>query len=70
MESVWRRYRDLTVKSNRENFWDADCTCPYSPYGRVEGRTIMMTWKFDDVVHIGWLFIGEYGVDTCVVGSE
>jgi hypothetical protein len=38
MESVWRRYRDLTAKSNRSKL-DADCTCPYSPYGHVEGRT-------------------------------
>jgi hypothetical protein len=30
-ESVWRRYRDLFAEPNRQKF-DADCTCPYSPY--------------------------------------
>jgi hypothetical protein len=30
-ESVWRRYRDLFAKTNRQKF-DADYTCPYSPY--------------------------------------
>jgi hypothetical protein len=36
-ESVWRRYRNLFAKANRQNFWDDDCTCPYSPYGDVAG---------------------------------
>jgi hypothetical protein len=39
-----------------------DCTCPY---GHVAGRTIMLTWQRDDVATAGWLFVGEYGDDTC-----
>jgi hypothetical protein len=66
MEEISRSVR----QAKQAKIWDADCTCPYSPYGHVEGRTIMMTWQFDDMAHIGWLFVGEYGVDTCLVGSE
>jgi hypothetical protein len=40
MEEISRFYRQ--VKQVKKG--DADCTCPYSPYGHVEGRTIMMTW--------------------------
>jgi hypothetical protein len=54
MESVWRRYRDFTVESKRSNL-GVDCTCPYSPYGHVEGRTISLTWQLDDMAHFGWL---------------
>jgi hypothetical protein len=39
-ESVWRRYRDLFVEPNRQKF-DADCTCPYSPY-RTRGRSVQV----------------------------
>jgi hypothetical protein len=28
-------------------------------------RTIMMTWKLDDVAHFHWLVFGKYGIDTC-----
>jgi hypothetical protein len=50
-ESVWRRYRDLFAKPNRQKF-DADCTCPYSPYGLMwQGRT-------DRTVMMWQLFIG------------
>jgi hypothetical protein len=44
---------DRQVKQGK--IWDADCTCPYSPYGHVEGRTIMLTWqrKMWRIV-IGW----------------
>jgi hypothetical protein len=31
-------------QAKQVKIWDADCTCLYSPYGHVEGRTIMMTW--------------------------
>jgi hypothetical protein len=44
MESVWRRYRNFTVKVKQVKI-GADCTCPYSPYGHVEGRTMMLTWQ-------------------------
>jgi hypothetical protein len=40
---------DRQVKQGK--IWDADCTCPYSPYGHVEGRTILLTWQFDDVAY-------------------
>jgi hypothetical protein len=48
---------DRQVKQGK--IWDADCTCPYSPYGHVEGRTIMMTWHIDDVAHFGWMFVDQ-----------
>jgi hypothetical protein len=38
---------DRKVKQGK----NADCTCPYSPYGHVEGRTIMLMWQRDDVAH-------------------
>jgi hypothetical protein len=40
MEEISRFYRQVKQVKKR----DADCTCPYSPYDHVEGRTIMMTW--------------------------
>jgi hypothetical protein len=49
-ESVWRRYRDLFAKPNRQKF-DADCTCPYSPYSPYglmwQGHTdrMVVTWQ-------------------------
>jgi hypothetical protein len=61
-ESVWRRYRDLFAEPNRQKF-DADCTCPYSPY-RTRGRSVhadvagydshmAMMWH----VFNGWLLV-------------
>jgi hypothetical protein len=38
-------------QAKQAKIWDADCTCPYSPYGHVEGRTIMMTWQLGDVAY-------------------
>ena len=59
-------YMEEISRSDRQvkqvKIWDADCTCPYSPYGHVEGRTIMMKWQFDDVVHNGWLFVGAFSL--------
>jgi hypothetical protein len=66
MEEILRFDRQV----KQVKIWDADCTCPYSPYGHVEGRTIMMTWQLADVAHFDWLFVGVYSVDTCLVGSE
>jgi hypothetical protein len=48
MEEISRSVR----QAKQAKIWDADCTCPYSPYGHVEGRTIMMTWQFDDVAFL------------------
>jgi hypothetical protein len=59
---------DRQVKQGK--IWDADCTCPYSPYGHVEGRTILLTWQFDDVAIGGWLFIDESCDDTCHIGKQ
>jgi hypothetical protein len=30
-----------------------------------QGRTIMMMWQFDDVVHFRWMIVGISDVDTC-----
>jgi hypothetical protein len=48
---------DRQVKQGK--IWDAYCTCPYSPYRHMEGRTIMMTWHIDDVVQSGWVIIDQ-----------
>jgi hypothetical protein len=45
--------------------WDADCTCPYSLYGHVEGRTIMVMWQFDDMVYLYWMVVAQWSVDMC-----
>jgi hypothetical protein len=60
-ESVWRRYRDLFAKPNRQKF-DADCTCPYSPYGDVAGPYRPYG---GDVADVDWSIVGESDVDTC-----
>jgi hypothetical protein len=67
MEEISRSVR----QAKQAKIWDADCTCPYSPYGHVEGRTIMMMWQFDDVAYFYWTVVGECCVDTChyMVGS-
>jgi hypothetical protein len=57
-ESVWRRYRDLFAEPNRQKFFDADCTCPYSPY-RTRGRTVQHTW------HVRTGHVAAPGDDTC-----
>jgi hypothetical protein len=66
MEEISRFDRQV----KQEKIWDVDCTCPYSPYGHVEGCTIMMTWCIDDVVQSGWMFVDQWCADTChyVVG--
>jgi hypothetical protein len=45
---------DRKVKQGKND----DCTCPYSPYGHVAGRTIMLTWqrKVWHIVIGWWLF--------------
>ena len=47
MEEISRSVR----QAKQAKIWDADCTCPYSPYGHVEGRTIMMTLQLGDVAY-------------------
>jgi hypothetical protein len=46
-------------QAKQAKIWDADCTCPYSPYGHVEGRTIMMMWQVGDMVHFDWMFVDQ-----------
>jgi hypothetical protein len=48
MEEISRSVR----QAKQAKFWDADCTCPYSPYSDVTGpydRTVM-TWR----ILVGW----------------
>jgi hypothetical protein len=40
MEKISRSVR----KAKQAKFWDADCTCPYSPYRHVSVRTVL-TWQ-------------------------
>jgi hypothetical protein len=61
MEEISRSDR----QAKQVKIWDADCTCPYSPYGHVEGRTIMLMWQRADVVHLYWTVDSESDVDTC-----
>jgi hypothetical protein len=67
MDSIWRRYRDLFVKPNRQKKIDADCTSPYSPYGDVEGP--YKPYR-GDVVDVGWLTVVESRADTCLFGDK
>ena len=41
---------------------DADCTCPYSPYGDVAGSYRPYG---GDVADVDWSTLGESDVDTC-----
>jgi hypothetical protein len=52
-------------QGKQAKIWDADCTCPYSPYGHVEGHTIMVTWQFDDVAYLYGMMVVQWSVDTC-----
>ena len=45
MEEISR----FDCQDKQGKIWDADYTCPYSPYSHVEGRTIMMTWQLGDM---------------------
>jgi hypothetical protein len=33
----------------------------------VEGRTILLTWQTDDVAIVGWIFVSELEIDTCLL---
>jgi hypothetical protein len=57
MEEISRFDRQV----KQAKIWDADCTCPYSPYGHVEGRTIMLMWQKTDVAYLYWLIIRRIG---------
>jgi hypothetical protein len=59
MEEISRSVR----QAKQAKFLDADCTCPYSPYGDVAGPYMTVRWMMWQ--HFYWLVVGEYGVDTC-----
>jgi hypothetical protein len=69
-ESVWRRYRDLSAKPNRQNFGMLTVPVRTVRTDTWQGRTIMMTWQVEDVVHFYWLMVVQLDVDTCLIGSE
>jgi hypothetical protein len=54
-------------QAKQAKFLDADCTCPYSPYGDVAGPYRPYG---DDVAVIYWLVAGVLDGDTCPVGGE
>jgi hypothetical protein len=54
-------------QAKQENFLDADCTCPYSPYGDVAGPYRPYG---DDVEVDYWLVVGVLDGDTCPVEGE
>jgi hypothetical protein len=54
-------------QAKQAKFLDADCTCPYSPYGDVAGPYRPYG---DDVAVVYCLVAGESGGDTCPVGGK
>jgi hypothetical protein len=54
-------------QAKQVKFLDADCTCPYSPYGDVVGPYRSYD---DDVVVDYWLVVGVLDGDTCPVEGE
>jgi hypothetical protein len=54
-------------QAKHAKFLDADCTCPYSPYGDMAGPYRPYG---DDVVVVYWLVAGESGGDMCLVGGK
>jgi hypothetical protein len=66
MEEISRSVR----QAKQVKFWGVDCTClysPYSPYGDVAG--LYRPYR-GGVATAGWLFVGEYGDDTCRIDSK
>jgi hypothetical protein len=56
MEEISRSVR----QAKQAKIWDADCTCPYSPYGHVAGPYHHDDVAGDDVAHFYWLVV-QYG---------
>jgi hypothetical protein len=69
-ESVWRRYRDLSAKPNRQKFGMLTVPVRTVRTATWQGRTIMMMWQVEDVVHLYWLIVVQLDVDTCHIGSK
>jgi hypothetical protein len=63
MEKISRSVR----QAKQAKFLDADCTCPYSPYGDVAGPYRSYG---DDMAVVDWLVSGELGGDTCPIGGK
>jgi hypothetical protein len=65
MEKISRSVR----QAKQAKILDADCTCPYSPYGPTwQGRTIhTMMCQVDDVARIHWLMVVESNRMTRVI---
>ena len=63
MEEISRSVR----QAKQAKFLDADCTCPYSPYGDVAGPYRLYG---DDMAVVYCLVSGESGGDTCPVGGK
>jgi hypothetical protein len=63
MEEISRSVR----QAKQGKFWDVDCTCPYSPYSPYSD---VVGPYGGDVAAAGWLFVGEYGDDTCRIGNK
>jgi hypothetical protein len=57
-------------QAKQAKFLDADCTCPYSPYGDVAGPY----HPYDDVSGscgtLHWLVVDESVDDMCPVGGK
>jgi hypothetical protein len=64
MEEILRSVR----QDKRAKFLDADCTCPYSPYGDMVG---LYRPYGDDVAVVYWLVdVGESWSDMCLVDDK
>jgi hypothetical protein len=57
-------------QDKQTKFWDAKCTCPYSPYSPYDDVAGPYRPYGGDVAATGWLFVGEYCDDTCHIGSK
>jgi hypothetical protein len=58
MEEISRSVR----QAKQAKFLDADCTCPYSPYGDVAGpyHPYDDMWQVDDVGIFYWLMLANW----------
>jgi hypothetical protein len=66
MEEISRSVR----QAKQAKIWDADCTCPYSPYGHVAGP-----YHHDDMAGgrrgaFLLVVVVQSGVDTCHLANN
>jgi hypothetical protein len=69
-ESIWRSYRDLSAKTNRQKFGTLTVPVRTVHTATWQGRTIMMMWQGKGLVHYYWLVVVQLDVDTCLVYGE